>query len=72
MPECKSYEEMAEFWDTHSLAEYWDQTEPAEFDISEQARHRYVIRIDQKPCRQEQHVAPRGDGITPDVQGNEM
>ena len=31
---------MADFWDTHSLAEYWDQTEPAAFEISEQARRR--------------------------------
>ena len=31
IPEFKSYEEMGEFWDTHSLADYWDQTEPAKF-----------------------------------------
>jgi len=24
IPELKSYEEMAEFWDTHSLGDYWD------------------------------------------------
>ena len=29
IPAFNSYEEMAEFWDTHSLADYWDQTEPA-------------------------------------------
>jgi hypothetical protein len=38
--ECKSYEEIAEFWDTHNLADYWEQTEHAEFEISEQARKR--------------------------------
>jgi putative lipase involved disintegration of autophagic bodies len=37
---------MGEFWDTHSLADYWNQTEPAEFGISEQARHRHVVCID--------------------------
>jgi hypothetical protein len=42
IPEFKSYEEMAGFWDTHSLVDYWDQTEPAEFEISEQARRRYL------------------------------
>jgi hypothetical protein len=41
IPQFKSYEEMGEFWDTHSLADYWDQTEPAKFEISEQMRHRY-------------------------------
>jgi hypothetical protein len=46
MPEAKSYEEMAEFWDTHSVADYWDQTEPAEFEISEPARRRYMVPID--------------------------
>lgn len=45
MPEFKSYEEMGEFWDTYSLADYSDQTEPAEFEISEQARLRYVVCV---------------------------
>ena len=40
IPEFKNYEDMADFWDTHSLAEYWDHTEPAAFEISEQARRR--------------------------------
>jgi hypothetical protein len=40
MPEFKSYEEMANFWDTHSLAAFWNQTEPAKFEISDQARRR--------------------------------
>lgn len=38
IPQFGSYEDMAEFWDTHSLADYWEQTEPAEIEISEQAR----------------------------------
>ncbi len=33
IPVFKNYEEMGEFWDTHSLADYWDQTEPAKFKI---------------------------------------
>jgi hypothetical protein len=41
-----TYEEMAEFWDTHSLADYWDQTEPAELEISAQARRRYLVPVD--------------------------
>lgn len=33
IPEMSSYEEIAEFWDTHSLADYWEQAEPADFEI---------------------------------------
>jgi predicted DNA binding CopG/RHH family protein len=46
IPGFESYEEMAEFWDTHDLADYWEQTEPAEFEISPQARRRYLISVD--------------------------
>lgn len=46
LPEFNSYDEMAEFWDTHSLADYWEQTEPSEFKISPQARRRYLKSID--------------------------
>lgn len=57
IPEFKSYEEMGEFWDTHSLADYWDQTEPAEFEISEQARRRYMVRIDREVLNRVQRLA---------------
>ncbi len=46
IPEMKSYEQIADFWDTHSLADYWNQTEPAEFDIVPEARRRYLVAID--------------------------
>ena len=46
IPEFKSYDEMAEFWDTHSLSDYWDQTEPAEFEILSHARRRYLVSVD--------------------------
>jgi len=57
IPEFKSYEEMAEFWDTHSLDDYWEQTEPAEFEISEHARHRYLIPVDRDLISRAQRVA---------------
>lgn len=34
IPEMHSYEEVAKFWDTHSLANYGEQTKLAEFEIS--------------------------------------
>jgi len=29
----KSYQELSEYWDTHSLADHWDQTSPVEFEV---------------------------------------
>lgn len=57
IPEFKSYEEMGEFWDTHSLADYWDQTEAVEFEISQQVRRRYVVRIDRDLLNRVQRMA---------------
>ncbi len=31
-------EEIAEFWDTHSLADYWDQTYEVQFEVEARAR----------------------------------
>lgn len=31
---AKTLDEIAEFWDTHSLADYWDQTHEVEFEVS--------------------------------------
>ena len=29
----RSYDELSEYWDTHSLSDHWDQTSPAEFEL---------------------------------------
>jgi predicted DNA binding CopG/RHH family protein len=57
IPEMESYQEIAEFWDEHSLADYWDQTEPAEFEISPEARRRYLVAIDPDLLARVQRVA---------------
>ena len=46
IPEMSSYEEIAEFWDTHSVADYWDSTEPAELEIDPNSRRRYLVSLD--------------------------
>ena len=46
IPTLSSYNEVAEFWDTHSLADYWQETEPAKFEISPEARRRYLVALD--------------------------
>jgi len=30
---ARSLEEIADFWDTHSLDDYWDQTHEVEFEL---------------------------------------
>ncbi len=57
IPHGQSYEEIADFWDTHSLADYWAQTEPAEFELSEQARRHYLVSVDRESLRREQKLA---------------
>ncbi len=55
--EMRSYEQIAEFWDTHSLADYWDQTEPAEFEISPEVRRRYWVAVDPEVLSRIQRIA---------------
>jgi vacuolar-type H+-ATPase subunit C/Vma6 len=63
IPELASYEEIAEFWDTHSLADYWDRTEPTVFEIAENARRRYIVSLDAELLRRLQELA-RTRGIS--------
>ena len=59
IPEMKSYEEIAEFWDTHSLADFWDQTEVVTVEISPQARRRYLVAIEPNLLLRVQEMAQR-------------
>ena len=57
IPHGQSYEEMAEFWDAHSLADYWDQTEHAEFELSEHAWRHYLVSVDRDLLTRAQKLA---------------
>jgi hypothetical protein len=57
IPSFNNYEEMAEFWDTHSLADYWDQTEPATFEVAPEARRRYLVAVDREVLARVQRLA---------------
>jgi predicted DNA binding CopG/RHH family protein len=59
IPTMDSYEQIGEFWDTHSLADYWDQTEPAEFELSPKARRRYLVAVDPDLLTRIQQLAQR-------------
>jgi len=43
----RSYEELSEYWDTHSLADHWDETSPVEFELDIQSSTLY-FPVDRK------------------------
>jgi hypothetical protein len=43
---ARTLEEIADFWDTHSLADYWDQTKEVEFEVRATRRHRVTLDPD--------------------------
>jgi hypothetical protein len=57
IPVFKSYDEIANFWETHSLSDYWDQTEPAEFEISTPLHRRYLVPVDRDILSRAQQIA---------------
>jgi hypothetical protein len=57
-------EEIAEFWDSHSLADYWDQTKEVEFEV--RAKHRRRITLAPEIYTQVEAQA-RTRGISPET-----
>jgi hypothetical protein len=45
--EFKTYEEAADFWDTHDSTDYLNQLEEIEIDVDIQKKH-YLIEVDMK------------------------
>lgn len=43
---ARTLEEIADFWDTHSLADYWDQTHEVEFEVRAKRRRRVTLDPD--------------------------
>ncbi len=43
---ARTLEEIAEFWDTHSLADYWDETHEVEFEVRAEQRRRITLDPD--------------------------
>jgi hypothetical protein len=43
---ARTLEEIANFWDTHSLADYWDQTREVEFEVRAKRRRRVTLDPD--------------------------
>ena len=40
---AQSIQELADYWDSHSVADVWDQTQEVEFEVIAQRRHRIVV-----------------------------
>ena len=46
IPEFKSRDEEAEFWDTHDLSDYWDEFKPARVRFAKNLSEGITIRFD--------------------------
>jgi predicted DNA binding CopG/RHH family protein len=46
IPEFKSREEEAEFWDTHDFADYWDEWKPVRVRFAKNLSEGITVRLD--------------------------
>ena len=46
IPEFKTREEEAEFWDTHDLADYWDQWKPVKIKFAKNLSEGITVRFE--------------------------
>lgn len=43
---ARTLDEIAEYWDTHSLADHWDETQEVEFEVRAVRRRRITLDPD--------------------------
>ena len=60
-----SYQEIAEFWDTHDLAEFWDRTKPVEFEVDIQSEATYYP-VENALSKKIRSAAPKR-GVSPET-----
>ncbi len=58
IPEFKTLEEAAEYWDTHSFADYIEDTEPVEFEVC-LPRRKIMLDIDRDLRNKLRKIAQR-------------
>jgi predicted glycoside hydrolase/deacetylase ChbG (UPF0249 family) len=46
IPDFKTRQELAEFWDTHSLADYWGELTPVKVRVAKNLSTPLTIRVD--------------------------
>jgi hypothetical protein len=61
---AQTLEEIADFWDTHSLADYWDETYEVEFEVRAKRRRRITIVPE---VYEQVETRAREDGILPET-----
>ena len=65
IPDFKSYEEEADFWDTHDLTDYWDEFKPVKVRFAKNLSAGINIRLDPDTLAQVRHIAhEKGIGPT--------
>ncbi len=65
IPEFKTIQEEAEFWDTHSFADYQDQMAPAKLKVTKPLANRLVLRIDAQTTEElEAKAREKGIGVS--------
>jgi hypothetical protein len=57
IPKFSSYEEEAEFWDTHDVTDYWDDFEPVDLRFSPDLKSVLTFPIDAETLDQLQKAA---------------
>ena len=66
IPEFASYEEEAEFWDTHSTADYEDEFKPVQVTFAKNLSEGITIRLDPATLQKVRELASE-KGIGPTV-----
>ena len=61
----RSYEELGDYWDTHSLADHWDKTRAVEFELDVQSSAMY-FPVDRVLAEKLRAVAS-AHGISPET-----
>ena len=64
IPEFKTIEEEAEFWDTHTLADYWDEGKPVKVRFAKNLSKGITIRLDPETLGKLRQLAHK-QGIGP-------
>ena len=63
IPDFKSLEEAADYWDTHSFADHIEETEPIEIEVC-LAKRRILLEIDQELSEKIRKIARKKNRAT--------
>ena len=65
---ARTPEEIADYWDSHSLADHWEETNEVEFEVRAQRPHRITVDPEIYERLEEQ---ARTKGVTPETLVNQ-